>query len=295
MITIRQLRYFDALARVRHFGRAADSVGVSQPALSMQIRELEATLGGSLVERGSGQPHLTPLGSEVAERVKSILSELRSVEELAAARGAPLTGPLRLGVIPSVAPYLMPRLLPSLSERYPDLKLSLREAITEAIVSELKDGALDAVVISVPSDDPALEEAEAMEDGFFLAVPADSELADRERITPADVAADSLLLLADGHCLRDQALSVCHMIDPKRLRSFGATSLTTILAMVAAGQGVTLLPELAADEAVQRDPRLRLVPFADPQPGRTLGVAWRRGSPRAGDYRALRDAIAGAA
>jgi LysR family hydrogen peroxide-inducible transcriptional activator len=292
MITIRQLRYFDALARASHFGRAADSVGVSQPALSMQIRELEATLGGSLVERGPGRPHLTALGSEVAERAKSILSDLRGVEELAAARAAPLTGPLRLGVIPSVAPYLMPRLLPMLSEGYPDLRLSLREAITENIADELKDGALDAIVVSVPSDDPALEEAVAVRDGFLLAVPAKSELAGRERVRPADVAADSLLLLADGHCLRDQALSVCHMIDPKRLRSFGATSLTTILAMVAAGQGVTLLPELAADEAVRRDPRLRLVPFADPQPGRTLGVAWRKGSPRADDYRALRDTIA---
>jgi len=292
MITIRQLRYFDALARARHFGRAADSVGVSQPALSMQIRELEATLGGSLVERGSGQLHLTALGGEVAERAKSILSDLRGVEELAAARAAPLTGQMRLGVIPSVAPYLLPHLFPLLSERYPDLRLSLREAITEDIVNELKDGALDAIVISVPSDDPALEEADAVRDAFLLAAPADSEAAGGERITPADVAADSLLLLADGHCLRDQALSVCHMIDPKRLRSFGATSLTTILAMVAAGQGVTLLPELAVDEAVRRDPRLRLVRFADPQPGRTLGVAWRRGSPRAGDYRALRDAIA---
>ena len=177
MITIRQLRYFDALARARHFGRAADSVGVSQPALSMQIRELEAELGGSLIERGPGQPHLTPLGSEVAERAKGILLELRGVEELAAARAAPLTGPLRLGVIPSVAPYLMPRLLPMLSERYPDLKLSLREAITESIVDELKEGALDAVIISVPTGDPALEETEAARDGFLLAVPADSELA----------------------------------------------------------------------------------------------------------------------
>jgi len=294
MITARQLRYFDVLARTLHFGRAAEAVGVTQPALSMQIRELEGLLGGALVERGPGPIRLTPLGTDVAGRADEVLSAIRGIEELAFSRGAPLTGPLRLGVIPSVAPYLLPRLLPVLAERHPDLKLTLREAITAVIVGELKEGELDAVVISLPADDPALEGTEAAADRFVLAVPSGSELAQRGSVGPGDIDPDSLLLLADGHCLRDQALSVCHMIDQRRLRSFGATSLTTILAMVAAGQGVTLLPELAADDAVRADRRIRLVPFADPQPGRTLGVAWRKGSPRGRDYLALRDAIAAA-
>jgi LysR family hydrogen peroxide-inducible transcriptional activator len=292
MITVRQLRYFDALVRTLHFGRAADAVGVTQPALSMQIRELEAILGGQLLERGPVRPRLTALGAELAERAGHILSALRGIEELAVARREPLTGPLRLGIIPSVAPYLLPKLLPILAERHPELKLTLREAITEAIVGELKEGDLDAVLISLPAEDPALDGAEAIVDRFMLAVPAGSELAKRDQVTPSDVSADALLLLADGHCLRDQALSVCHTIDPKRLRSFGATSLTTIVAMVAAGQGVTLLPALAADAAVRADQRLRLVPFADPPPGRTLGVAWRKESPRSRDYLALREAIA---
>jgi LysR family hydrogen peroxide-inducible transcriptional activator len=292
MITTRQLRYFDALAKSRHFGRAAESVGVTQPALSMQIRELEALLGGPLLERGHGTPLLTPLGIEVAERAAAILSGLRDLEELAFAGSEILAGPLRLGVIPSVAPYLLPRLLPILAERYPQLKLTLREAITETIVDELKEGLLDAVIVSLPLEEPSLTEAEALTDRFMLAVPAASPLAGKNRIAAEEIASDELLLLADGHCLRDQALAVCHTIDPRRLRSYGATSLTTILELVAAGQGVTLLPELAADAAVRADRRLRLIPFEEPQPGRTLGIAWRKGSPRQNDYLALRDSIA---
>ncbi len=294
MITARQLRYFHALAKTGHFGRAAEAVGVTQPALSMQIRELETTLGGPLLERGHGSPHLTPLGAEVAERADAILSGMRDLEELAFAGGDVLSGPLRLGIIPSVAPYLLPRLLPALANRYPQLRLTLREAITETIVDELKEGILDAVVVSLPLDDPALAEAEALTDRFMLAVPARSPLAGKNRIEASDVPSDELLLLADGHCLRDQALAVCHMIDPRRLKSFGATSLTTILELVAAGQGVTLLPELAADTAIRADPRLRLIPFEEPQPGRMLGLAWRRGSPRTADFLALAETVGAA-
>lgn len=294
MITERQLRYFDALARTLHFGRAAELVGVTQPALSMQIRELEGALGGSLVERGHGQPLLTPLGAEVAERATLILAGFRDLQDLAASQDEPLSGALRLGVIPSVAPYLLPRLLPVLAERHPQLRLTLREAITASIVAELKDGSLDAIVVSLPVEEATLEELEAMRDRFLLAVPGGSDLDGRNRISPGQVAADELLLLADGHCLRDQALAVCHSIDQRRLRSFGATSLTTLLELVAAGQGITLLPEMAADRSVQADGRIRLIPFEDPEPARTLGVAWRKGSPRRQDFVALRDAIAAA-
>jgi LysR family hydrogen peroxide-inducible transcriptional activator len=249
-------------------------------------------MGGPLFERSRGQLQLTSLGAEFAERAAGILSSLRDLEDLAFTRTEILAGRLALGIIPSVAPYLLPRLLPVLKQRYPALRLTLREAVTASIVAELKEGTLDAVVVSLPLDDPALDEAAALNDRFLLAVPSGSELAGRNRVAAGSIDADDLLLLADGHCLRDQALSVCHMIDPRRLKSFGATSLTTILSLVAAGQGVTLLPELAADAATRSDRRLHLVPFEEPEPGRVLGVAWRKGSPRERDYQALRDAIA---
>ncbi|MGV8839729.1 MAG: hydrogen peroxide-inducible genes activator [Bauldia sp.] len=291
MITTRQLRYFDALVRLGHFGRAADAVGVSQPALSNQIRELETLLGGPLIERGAAEHRLTRLGAEVASRTTAILASLRDLEDLGRARGAVLAGPLVLGVIPSVAPYLLPKLLPELAETYPDLRLVLREAVTAAIVEELKAGALDAIVASVPLGDPALAEAVAFSDRFLLAVPSGSPAARANQATVDMIDAGELLLLADGHCLRDQALAVCGAIDPARLRGFGATSLATIVQLVAAGQGMTLLPELAADAVTHSDPRLRLLAFAAPEPGRTIGVAWRKGSTRERDFVALAASI----
>jgi LysR family transcriptional regulator, hydrogen peroxide-inducible genes activator len=287
MITTRQLRYFEALARYGHFGKAAEAVGISQPALSIQIRDLEALLGGQLVERGPTEQRLTALGEEVAGRAAVILAGLRDLEDLAHSRGEPLSGPLGLGVIPSVAPFLLPRLLPALADRHPHLRLTLREAVTAALVTELREGMVDAIVVSLPTDEPALAEAVVLEDRFFLAVPANSPLAGRDEISPEEVDAGDLLLLADGHCLRDQALSVCGVIDQRRLRGFGATSLTTLLQLVAAGQGVTLLPELAADFMVRSDDRIRLIRFREPQPGRRIGIAWRKGSPRTRDFTAL--------
>lgn len=294
MITTRQLRYFDALVRHAHFGKAAEAVGVSQPALSTQIRELEQLLGGPLVERGTSDNRLTPLGVEVARRSATILAALRDLEDVGHRSGEVLSGPLRLGVIPSIAPYLLPRLLPDLAARHPRLQLTLQEAITAELVEELKAGGLDTVIVSTPLGDPALAETDAAEDRFLLAVPVTSPLAREDQADPGLISADELLLLSDGHCLRDQALSVCRTIDPGRLRGFGATSLTTILQLVAAGQGITLLPELAADEGVRADPRLRLLPFARPQPGRTIGLAWRRGSPRQRDFEALAERVAAA-
>jgi LysR family hydrogen peroxide-inducible transcriptional activator len=291
MITTRQLRYFDALVRLGHFGRAADAVGVSQPALSNQIRELETLLGGPLLERGAAEHRLTGLGTEVAARTSAILAALRDLEELGRVRAEVLSGPLTLGIIPSVAPYLLPLLLPELARAYPDLRLVLHEAVTATIVNELKAGALDAIIASVPVGDPALGEAVAFTDRFLLAVPAGSPSARANQATAEMIDASQLLLLSDGHCLRDQALAVCGTIDPGRLRGFGATSLATILQLVAAGQGMTLLPGLAADAMVRNDPRIRLLAFAAPEPGRTIGVAWRKGSPRERDLLALAAAI----
>jgi LysR family transcriptional regulator, hydrogen peroxide-inducible genes activator len=289
MISLKQLHYFDLLAASGHFGQAAENAGISQPALSMQIRDLEAALGGALVERRSGGARLTALGAEVAARGRRILGEARDLEDLAFVQGPPLAGPLRLGVIPSIAPYLLPKLLGLARKQYPSLKLSVREAVTAALVEGLAAAELDAIVASLPLASDDIAEEAVFDDTFLLAAPKDSPHARRSPALAEAIAAEELLLLEDGHCLRDQALDVCHAIDPRRLKSFGATSLATLLELVAAGQGITLLPRLAAGAAAER--RVRLVRFTDPEPKRTVAVAWRKNSPRLADFRALADLV----
>ena len=190
-----------------------------------------------------------------------------------------------------MAPFLLPRLIAAAVDRYPRLQLTIREAVTRALAVELAAGDLDAVVASLPLGADEFAEAPAFDDVFLLATPADSPHAQRSPALAELISADELLLLEDGHCLRDQALSVCRAIDPRRLRSFGATSLATVLQLVAAGQGVTLLPRLAVDAGVLGDGRLRLVRFAEPEPRRTLGLAWRKSSPRKREYSALAELI----
>jgi LysR family hydrogen peroxide-inducible transcriptional activator len=294
MITLRQLRYFRALASAGHFGRAADAAGVSQPALSMQLRELEAALDAPLVERAASGAVLTGLGEEVAARAGDILAAVRDLEDMAAAQKAPLAAPLTVGIIPSIAPFLLPRLFEQLNVRYPDAQVSVRETITDVLTGELAAGDLDAVIVSLPLDDDKFDSAAAFDDEFLLAVPAGSPHEKRVPAVADLINADELLLLEDGHCLRDQALAVCRTIDPHRLRRVGATSLTTIVQLVAAGQGITLVPQLAVDAGVLADPRLRLIPFARPAPHRSIGIAWRKRSPRARDFEALADVVAAA-
>jgi LysR family hydrogen peroxide-inducible transcriptional activator len=287
MISLKQLRYFDLLVAAGHFGRAAERAGVTQPALSMQILGLERDLGAALVERAAGGARLTEFGAEVAERGARILAAVRDLEQLALAHGEVLSGSLRLGIIPSVAPFLLPRLLDVAGARYPELRLTVRETITATLVEELVRGELDAIVASVPLHNDELEEEAAFEDAFLLAAPAGSPHAAQSLALTELISADELLLLEDGHCIRDQALAVCHSIDPRRLRSFGATSFSTLLQLVAAGHGVTLLPALAVDAGIVADDRLAVIRFAAPEPSRTIGVAWRRSSPRERDFRAL--------
>jgi LysR family hydrogen peroxide-inducible transcriptional activator len=291
VITLRQLRYLDALAANGHFGRAASAMGITQPALSMQIRELEQELGAPLVERTAGGAALTAFGRDVVARGARILASVRELDELARVHGEVLAGPVRLGVIPSIAPFLLPALLATAAERYPKAQIAVRESITAALVDELVAGTLDAIVVSVPLGDDRLEEAAAFDDPFLLAAPAGSPHARRSPALPRLIEADELLLLEDGHCLRDQALTVCRTIDPRRLRSFGATSLATIFHLVAAGQGITLVPEVAVDAGILADRRIAVVRFAGPEPHRTVGIAWRRRSPRERDFRALADLL----
>lgn len=291
MISLRQLRYFDALARHRHFGRAATECAVTQPALSMQIRELEQQLGAVLVERRNGGVRLTETGAGVAARAKRILGETRDLVDFARPLGRPLAGGLRLGVIPTVAPYLLPRILPRLQEAHPDLHLDVHETRTEPLLAELIAGTLDAVVVALPAGGGVLETLPLFEDAFLLAAPASDPLPANARVDAAQLADRKLILLEEGHCLRDQALAFCALAQPDAAMSLGATSLTTVMQLVANGYGVTLLPEIAA-EAKIRDQRVKFLRFAAPEPKRVIGLAWRATSPRRPDFVSLRKIIA---
>ncbi|MFG1299240.1 hydrogen peroxide-inducible genes activator [Xanthobacter sp. V3C-3] len=286
MLSTRQLRYFEALSRHRHFGRAAEECAVTQPALSMQIREMEALLGVRLLERGRGGVRLTPVGEEAATRARGVLAALADMERTLRDHGSLLEGRLRLGVIPSIAPYLLPRLLPEMGRRHPGLEIALRESQTAQLVSELAHGELDLVVLSLPVEHPDIEVMALFEDPFVLAVPETSpEVA--ATASPEAIRAEDLLLLEDGHCFRDQALSVCRTVDGNRLRRFGASSLSTLVQLVANGQGVTLLPQMYVAQEGGRIPRVRLLAFPDPVPARTVGLAFRRTLPRRDDVEAV--------
>jgi LysR family transcriptional regulator, hydrogen peroxide-inducible genes activator len=249
----------------------------------MQIRELEEFLGTELVERRHGAVSLTEAGAEVVSRARSILSATRDLVDFARHRAKVLTGTLRLGVIPTLAPYLLPRLLPLLRAGYPELRLELRETQTKVLLAELDAGELDTAMLAVPLSEPELETLPLFEDHFLLALPADDPLPETARANSRDVAARTLLLLEEGHCLRDQALSFCASPRSESAASLGATSLATLIEMVASGHGVTLIPEIATDVEI-RDRRLKLLRFAEPQPRRTIGIAWRRTSARKSDF-----------
>lgn len=287
MPTLRQLQNLLAVAETGHFGRAAEMRRVSQPALSMQIRELEKALGLTLVDRGGPRAVLTPDGEEVLSRARLAIAAVKDIEDYGRQRSGVLVGPFQLGIIPSVAPYLLPGLLSAIAQRYPALDLRLRESLTASLLDELSAGELDAVVCALPVPGGDFTSAAFLEDEFLVAVPADQASTWPEEIDQIDP--EGLMLLEEGHCLRDQALSVCS-IAPGRLRSLGATSLATLLQMVAAGRGITLVPKIAADTLA--DPRIVLRRFRAPRPSRTLGLVWRRSSPRDDDHRALHRLLA---
>lgn len=283
MITLKQLKYLSALATHRHFGRAAEACSVTQPALSMQIRDLERELGAQVVERRPGDVVLTDVGKEVASRSEQILAGVRDLIDFAQHRSSVLTGRLTLGVIPTVAPYVLPRVLVALQRSYPELRIELRETTTHVLLDELARGQLDAVMLALPLSDPDLETVGLFEDPFLLAVPATDRRFDTRRVMPRDIEHDRLILLEEGHCLRDQALAFCAGARAGGPMGLGATSLATVMQMVASGYGVTLVPQIAVDVEV-RDERVKLLRFAPPQPGRTVGLAWRRTSPRKVDF-----------
>ncbi len=293
MITLRQLRYFEAVARHLHFGRAADECGISQPALSQQIREMEAILGLPLVERGARRVALTAKGTEIARRGLKILGDVRDLTDFARHGASVLSGMLKLGVIPSVAPYVLPRVLPRVQQTYPTLELQLRETRTDQLVDELLQGQLDLVLMALPTGEPGLDSRKLFEDRFLLASRAGAAVDETRLATPDQIEPERLLLLEDGHCLRDQALRYCGIARTERMNGFGAASLSTIMQMVANGYGVTLLPEMCA-EVEARDARIALTRFAAPEPSREIGLVWRSSSPRRHDFDAFGDMLVAA-
>ena len=293
MITLRQLRYLSALAKHGHFGRAAEACAVTQPALSMQIRDLERTLGVQVVERRPGEVILTDVGREVARRGEDMLAASRDLVDFARHRGGVLTGRLTLGVIPSLAPYLLPRILPALQKQFPELRLELRETQTRQLVDDVKSGVLDVAMLALPLGEVEIETLKLFDDTFLLAVPANDARPAEQRIKASEIDQSRLILLEDGHCLRDQALAFCATARGAMTAAgtaFAASSLSTVIQMVASGYGVTLIPQIAAD-VEQRDTRVKFLRLENPQPGRTIGLAFRRTSPRKTDFAALGGAV----
>lgn len=285
--SMKHLEYLVALDEHRHFRKAADASFITQPALSTQIKQIENLLGVSLFERDRRRVLPTRAGEEVVSRARRILAEVDDLVESAQSLARPLSGPLRLGIIPTVAPYLLPRILPRLRQKYGDLRLYLREEQTARCLSLLQEGVLDVVVLALPVDGPDLNTLELFQDRFWLAVPAKHPLANRKRLREKDLQDEEILLLEDGHCLRDQALEVCKLAGARERADFRATSLNTLTQMVSSGLGVTLLPEMSLETETRRARGITVHPFTRPSPARTVGLAWRRSSPREADFKLL--------
>ena len=286
--TLKQLRYFEALAKHGHFGRAADYCAISQPALSMQIKELEDALGSPLFERNAREVRLTGFGEEFSLRVRDIL---RSVDELGemvlSARGR-LAGRLRIGVIPTIAPYLLPKLIRDLNDRYPGVDLHVRETQTANLLSDLHEGRLDTAILALPISDPALHELTLFDEEFVLVRPradAGKPVPNPERLSEM-----RLLLLEEGHCFRDQALSLCNIQPSVPKELFDGSSLTTLVQMVGAGLGVTLIPEMSVPLET-RFAEVSVDRFPTATPARTIGMIWRKSSPLAPHLADMADVV----
>ena len=291
-LTLKQMRYFDALARQRHFGRAADACAISQPALSMQIREMERTLGTPLLERGTRGVSLTAFGEDVLDRIRQVLRTVTEIEDSARAVRDRLAGRVRIGVIPTVAPYSLPRIVAELSRRYPGLDLQLRETLTSRLLDELGEGSLDTAILALPVHEPAFEEVPLFAESFVLVRPG----SDRGLPVPSPerLREMRLLLLEEGHCFRDQALSFCDMTAMAPREMMDGSTLSTLVQMVGAGLGVTLIPEMAVSVET-RSADVSVDHFEKPRPERTIGMIWRRSNPLAEQLRDMSDAVRSAA
>ena len=277
-MNLRDLKYLVALAEHKHFGRAAAASFVSQPTLSTQIKKLEEELGVALVERAPRRVMLTPAGRDAAERARRIVADVEEMKEAARRSQNPEAGTVRLGIFPTLGPYLLPHVVQRVRERFPQLELLLIEEKTEVILRQLREGRLDVGVLALPLHDDQLHLEFLFEEPFMLAVQETHALAKNKSLTMQDLATESLLLLEDGHCLRDQALDVCHLAGAGEKNGFRATSLETLRQMVAANVGITLLPVLSVKPPVSSSPDVYLLPFDAPQPSRRIAMVWRRSS-----------------
>lgn len=277
-MNLRDLRYLLALAEHRHFGRAAAASFVSQPTLSTQIRKLEEELGVTLVERMPRRVLLTETGREIVARARDVLNEVEQIRGIARRTRDPEAGTVRLGIFPTLGPYLLPHVVPAIRERFPKLELLLVEEKTEEVLKRLREGKLDAGVLALPIHDDSLHAEFLFEEPFLLAVPSEHLLAAKSALKLSELEDESLLLLEDGHCLRDQALEVCHMAGAGEKNGFRATSLETLRQMVASGVGITLLPVLAVQPPVAQAGNLRLIEFRGRSPSRRIAMLWRKSS-----------------
>jgi LysR family hydrogen peroxide-inducible transcriptional activator len=277
-MNLRDLRYLVALAEHKHFGRAAIASFVSQPTLSTQIRKLEEELGVALVERTPRKVLLTEVGREIAQRAREVLNEVEQIRQIARRTKDPESGTVRLGIFPTLGPYLLPHVVPKIRERFPRLELLLVEEKTEVVLRQLREGRLDAAVLAQPIHDDQLHQQFLFEEPFLLAVPEHHALATRKQLKLDDLADQSLLLLEDGHCLRDQALEVCQLAGASEKSGFRATSLETLRQMVAANVGVTLLPTLAVKPPVAHSHDIHLIEFRGHAPSRRIAMVWRKSS-----------------
>lgn len=300
-ITLTEMRYISALDKTRHFGKAADMCHVSQPTLSVAIKKVEQQIGAPLFERGANEIRTTPLGEQVVAQVKRVLDEALRLDEIATLSRDPLKGPLRVGVIYTIAPYLLPSLIPLLHKLAPEMPLFLREDFTANLISALKDGELDVVVLALPIEAPGIVTQRLYEEPFRVVVPASHAWAKRAAVKSNELSGENLLLLGSGNCFRDQVLEAC----PRLQRGEGlsgsleGSSLETIRHMVASGAGVAVMPSSAADPLIAREPMVKVLPFEaktakikeGAEIGRAVGLAWRATFPRPKAIDAVRQAI----
>lgn len=291
MPTLRQLQFLTALRAQGSFVAAADAVGVTQPTLSAGIKELEAALGSLLVERGRTGAVLTPAGEEAAERASRALAEVEELVRVVQAAGAPFSGPFRLGAIPTIAPYVLPQVLRRMKKDFPSLRLLMREDLTARLIEALRARTLDAAIIALPYAAHGVATEIVVEDEFLLVCPEGHTLAARNDLAPEHLKGEEVLLLEDGHCLREHTLSLCALAPGRRQSEVSATSLQTLVHMVEGGMGVTLLPKLAAENGAAAGARVAIRAFAKPAIGRSIGVAWREGAPREHEARLLAELL----
>jgi LysR family hydrogen peroxide-inducible transcriptional activator len=294
-MTLTELRYIVAVARERHFGRAAETCFVSQPTLSVAVKKLEEELGVTLFERGPGEVSVTPAGEKIVEQAQRVLEEASRIREIAAAGKDPLAGPLRLGAIYTIGPYLLPKLIPILRRTAPAMQLLIQENFTHRLAEELKSGEVDVILVALPFEAPGVVTRAVYDEPFLVAVPKGHPWENRKRVTSDELASESLLLLGEGHCFRDQVLEICHAVRSRERSALAKTveggSLETIRQMVAGGVGVTVLPATSTNASGGASDLIRILPFARPAPTRRVGLAWRRSFPRPEAIEALRKAI----